>query len=76
MLISSQQTPYVKNKFVGESDLLISHIIEMSSWFNITGFLVTMGIEKAFDFLDHSFFISILKKFVFFKKIITGIEIS
>ena len=75
MLISSQQTPYVKNKFIGESGILISHIIEMSSWFNITGFLVTMGIEKAFDFLDHSLFISILKKFVFFKKIITGIEI-
>ena len=47
-LISSQQTAYVKNRFIGESDRLISDIIEISSWFNITGFLVTMDIEKSF----------------------------
>ena len=54
-LISSQQTTYVKNRFIGESGRLISNIIEISGCFNITGFLVTMDIEKAFDSLDHSF---------------------
>ena len=37
--------------------------------FSITGFLVTMDIEKAFDSLDHIFLISVLKKFGFGKKL-------
>ena len=74
-LISSQQTAYVKNRFIGESGRLISDIIKISGWFNITGFLVNMNIEKSFGSLDHSFLISVLKKFGFGKKIITWIEI-
>ena len=64
-LISSQQTTYVKTRFTGEDDRLISDITEISNWLNITGFLVAMYIEKAFDSLDHSFIISVLKKFGF-----------
>ena len=64
-LISSQQTAYIKIRFIGESGRLISDITEISSFFNITGFLVTMDIEKGFDSLDHSFLISVLKKFGF-----------
>ena len=71
-LISSQQTAYVKNRFIGESGRLISDIIEISGCFNITGFLVTMDIEKAFDSLDHSFLISVLKKFGFGKTLLPG----
>ena len=74
-LISSQQTAYVKNRFIGESDRLISDIIEISSWFNITGFLVTMDIAKTLNSLGRSFLISILKRFSFGKKFITWIEI-
>ena len=74
-LISLQQTAYVKNRFIGESGRLISDIIEINGCFNITGFLVTMDIEKAFDSLDHSFLISVLKKFGFGKNFITLIEI-
>ena len=42
MLISSQQTASVKNKFIGESCRLISNITEISSWFNIEGFPSTI----------------------------------
>ena len=72
-LISSQHTAYVKNRFIGESGRLISDIIEISGCFNITGFLVTLDIEKAFDSLDHSFLISILNKFGFGKNFIAWI---
>ena len=47
-LISSQQTAYVKNRFIGEGGRLISNILEMS--------------EKAFDSLRHSFLLACLKK--------------
>ena len=69
-LISSQQTVCVKNRFIGESDL-ISDIIQTSNQLNIQGFLLTMVNEKAFDFLGHYFLSSVLKKFGFDKKILS-----
>ena len=74
-LISSQQTAFVKNRFIGESGRLMSDIIEISDWFNIEGFLVIMDIEKAFVTLDHDFLSSVLRKFGFGKNFITWIEI-
>ena len=38
-------------------------------------YLVTMDIEKAFDSLDHSFLISVLRKFGFGENFIHWIEI-
>ena len=64
-LISPQQTAYVENRFIGESGRLIADIIEITDILNKEGFLVTMDIEKAFDSLDHTFLISVLKKFGF-----------
>ena len=75
MLISSQETVYVKNRFIGGSVRLISDIIGISDWLNIEVFLVTMDIEKAFDSLDHDFLSSILRKFGFGKNFITWIEV-
>ena len=71
-LISSQQTAYAKNRFIEESGRLISDIIEFSGCFNITSFLVTIDIEKAFNSLDHNFLISVLKKFAFEKTLLPG----
>ena len=75
MLISSQETVYVKNRFTGGSVRLISDIIGISDWLNIEVFLVTMDIEKAFDSLDHDFLSSVLRKFGFGKNFITWIEV-
>ena len=58
MFISSQQTADVKNRFIEESGRLISVIIKISGWFNITGSFVTMDIKKAFDSLENNFLIS------------------
>ena len=65
-LFSSQQKItkiifYVKIRFTEESGTLISEIIEISGYFNVTGVLVTMDFEKAFDSVDHSFLIFVLK---------------
>ena len=71
MLISWQETVYVKHRFIGGSVRLISDIIGISDWLNNEVFLVTMDIEKAFDSLDHDFLSSVLRKFGFGKNFIT-----
>ena len=53
---------------------LISDITEVSDVFNIDGFLVTIDIEKAFDSLNHSFLLAVLKKFGFGTSFINWIE--
>ena len=73
-LISPQQTAYVENRFIGESGRLIADIIEITDVINKEGFLVTMDIEKAFDSLDHTFVISVLKKFGFGNNFVSWIE--
>ena len=61
-LISSQQTAYVKNRHINESEKIIPNIIETAR-LNNAGFLVAMDIEKAFNSLDHRFLISVMKKY-------------
>ena len=73
-LISPQQTAYVENRFIGECGRLIADIIEITDVPNKEGFLVTMDIEKVFYSLDHTFVISVLKKFGFGNKFVSWIE--
>ena len=73
-LISSQQTAYVANRFIGESGRLIADITEITDILNKEGFLVTTDIEKAFDSLDHTFVISLLKKFGLGNNFVSWIE--
>ena len=73
-LISPQQMGYVENRFVGESGRLIAHIIEITDVLNKEGFLVTMNVEKVFNSIDHTFFISVLKKFGFGNNFVSWIE--
>ena len=62
-LISSNQTAYVKNRFISESGRLISDILEIAKTLALEGFLVTIDIEKALDSLNHCFLLQILRKF-------------
>ena len=73
-LISTQQTAYIKNKFIGEDGRLISDIVNVCDRNNIGGFLVTIEIEKAFDSLDHKFVLAVLKKFGFNKNLVSWVE--
>ena len=56
-LISSNQTAYIKNRFISETGRLISDILELCNALNIDGFLETVAIERALDSINHSFFI-------------------
>ena len=51
-LISSQQTAYVKKRFIGERGRFISDILEMKESLNLKSYIVTVDIEKAFDSLS------------------------
>ena len=75
LIISSNQTAYVKNRCISESGKLISDVIEICNILDIPGYLVTMDIEAAFDFLDHDFLLSVLKKFGFGENFICWIKV-
>ena len=64
-LISSNQTAYVKNRFISESGRVISDILEISKSLALEGFLVTVDIEKAIDSVNHCFLLHIIRKFRF-----------
>ena len=73
-LISSSQRVYVKNRFISESGKVISDILEISKSLSLEGFLVTVGIERAFDSVSYCFFLHILWKFGFGLDIISWIK--
>ena len=74
-LISTQQTAYIKNRFIGEGGRLISDIVIICDRNNIGGFLVTIDIEKAFDSGDHKFILAVLhEKLVLVKTLSPGLK--
>ena len=46
-LISSNQTAYVRNRFISESGILIPDILERANTLALEGFLVTIDTEKS-----------------------------
>ena len=61
-VIFSQETAYIEKRFIGESGRLVYDILSVTINLKIKGYLVIMDIDKAFESLDHSFLISVLKK--------------
>ena len=64
-LISSDQTAYVPGRFIGESVRLTSDVLEYMKTSELPGYLITIDTEKAFDSVDHTFLVVVLKKFGF-----------
>ena len=62
-LISSDQTGFLKNRFIGENTRLINDIMKYYEDNNTPGLLMLLDFEKAFDSLSFDF---ILKTFDFF----------
>ena len=54
-IINYDQTAYVKGRFIGESIRLIDDILYHAEHKNLDGILFPVDMEKAFDFLEHSF---------------------
>ena len=58
-----------------EWEVVISDILEISNVFNLTGYIVSGDIEKAFDSLSHSFPLASLKKIGFGHDFIRWVKI-
>ena len=74
-IISPDQTAYVKGRYIGESIRLISDILDISKKFNVSGYILTVDLQKAFDSIDHTFLLACLEKFGFGNNFITWISI-
>ena len=74
-IVKSDQTAYVKNRFLGESVRLISDVLEITKKLNIEGYVLTIDIEKAFDSVDHPFLYAALSKIGFDKEFIDWIKV-
>ena len=72
--ISSNQTRYVKNRFVSKSGKAIWDILEILNSLALKGFLVIVDIGKAFDSVNHCFLLQILQKFGFGIDFVSRIE--
>ena len=66
-LVDSRQTAYVNERFIGESGRLIDDVIKVCDIQKISGYLLTVDFEKAFDSLNHKFLIAVLKNTVLVK---------
>ena len=61
-IVNENQAAYVNNRFLSEGSTLISDVLEITNSFDIEGLLMTVDIEKAFDSINHSFLMYVLKK--------------
>ena len=62
-------------RFIGESIRLISDILDTSMKYNISGYMFTVDLQKAFDSIDHIFLLASLDKFGFGNNFKTWISI-
>ena len=74
-LIDSRQIVYENEKFIGESGHLIDDVIKVCDIQKISGYLLTVDFEKAFDSLNHKFLIAVLTKYGFGEDFIDWIKI-
>ena len=64
-LVHCDQTAYVNNRYIGESNRLISDILEYTNENDIEAVLFSADFEKAFDSIEHPFLFAVLKSFGF-----------
>ena len=64
-LIGNSQTGFVQNRFIGENNRLTLDILKESESQNLSGLLILVDFEKAFDSISWDYITKILKLFNF-----------
>ena len=70
-LIHSEQTAYVKGRYIGE---FVNDILEYTDSNDIEALLLSADFEKAFDSIDHCFLFSVLESFGFGPKFLQWVR--
>ena len=65
MIISSNQTGYVKGRYIGESIRIITGMMSITKKKNTPGLAVFLDFEKAFDFIEWCYLQKCLEAFNF-----------
>ena len=73
-LIHSDQSGFVKGRFIGESVRTIYDIMEYTKYKNIPGIMLCLDLEKAFDTLEWPFLFKTLKRMNFGKTFIKFVK--
>jgi len=73
-LIHTNQTGYVKGRFIGEVARSIIDVMEYTKQQNIPGILLFIDFEKAFDSIDWNFMLKCLDAFGFGPTLIRWVE--
>ena len=60
--VNENQVAYVNNRFISESDRLISDVLDITNSLDIEGIIMAVDMEKAFETINRSFLICVLKK--------------
>ena len=66
------QTAYVNGRYINVSRRLISDIKETCNIENLSGYLITLDFQKAFDSLHHCFLLAVLCKHGFGETLLIG----
>ena len=74
-LISSTQSGFLQNRFIGESTRLIYDVMHYCENHNIDGLLMLIDFEKAFDSVSWNFMYQVLDFFNYGKDIISWIKL-
>ena len=64
-LVHSDQTAYVKDRYIGEPIRIVDDILEYTECNQVPGILFSADFEKAFDSIDHTFILVVLEKYGF-----------
>ena len=64
-LIHCNQNAYVKGKSILDAVRTIDDILEYTKYKKMSGILVAIDLEKAFDSLDHAYLLKVLHAFNF-----------
>ena len=73
-IIHTNQTGYVKDRFIGEAARSIIDVMEYTKQQNIPGILLFIDFEKAFDSIDWNFLLKCLDAFGFGPTLIRWVE--
>ena len=64
-LVDSQQTAFVKGRYIGEGIRLISDLMHYTEEEDLMGIILALDLTKAFDSLSHMFILNCLEAFNF-----------